>query len=261
MKKDVPSPIRVLVAAPHPIASYLLAHALERRKEQVVVDCVSDPQLLAPAIDKHHPDMLLASVHLKELAEDRFSLLGNILAKYPDLACVVLLDSNDPEVVVDAFRVRAKGIFLCAERKTEMLRKCIQRVIEGQIWADSSQMNYVVSALPSAHSRDLVAKKKISNILAPREEQVVFHLAEGLSNREIADQMQLSENTVKNYLFRIFEKLGVSNRVEVVLYATTHMQQSSLAADRTTQKPQPQPVHPVTVPGSRRKVSVGASEK
>jgi DNA-binding CsgD family transcriptional regulator len=78
-------------------------------------------------------------------------------------------------------------------------------------------------------------------ILSPREEQVVLQVAEGLTNRDIAARMQLSENTVKNYVFRIFEKLGLSNRVEVVLYATTHMQQSSLAAEGGTQNRQPQP--------------------
>jgi DNA-binding NarL/FixJ family response regulator len=231
-QKRAPSLTRVIVAAPHPIASHLLAHALES-KDLLVVDCVSDPQLLASTIAKHHPDVLLASVHLKKLAEDRFFLLGSILAEYPGLACIVLLDSNDPEVVVDAFRVRAKGIFMCAERNTEMLQKCIRCVVEGQIWADSTQMNYIVSALPRAHCRDLVAKRKVPKILTPREEQVVLHLAQGLTNREIAAQMQLTENTIKNYVFHIFEKLGFSNRVEVVLYAATDMQQSSLAADHT----------------------------
>jgi DNA-binding NarL/FixJ family response regulator len=213
------------------------------------VDCVSDPQLLASTIAKHHPDVLLASVHLKKLAEDHFFLLGNILAEYPGLACIVLLDSDDPEVVVDAFRVRARGIFMCGERNPEMLRTCIRRVVEGQIWADPTQMNYIVSALPSvhsAHSRDLAAKRKLPNILTPREEQVVLHLSEGLTNREIAARMQLSENTVRNKLFRIFEKLGFSNRVEVGLYAATHMQQSSLAADGSIQNPQPQPTNAVT---------------
>ena len=191
MKKRTSSQIRVIVAAPHPISSHLLAQALERRKELLVVECVSDPGRLASAIAKHHPDALLASVHLKRLTEDRFLELGRILAEYPDLACVVLLDSNDPEVVVDAFRVRAKGIFVCTEHNTEMLEKCIRCVVEGQIWADATQMNYIVSALPSAHQTDLVAKKKISNILSPREEQVVSHLAEGLTNREIAIRLQL----------------------------------------------------------------------
>ena len=242
MKKRTPSQIRVVVAAPHPIASHLLAQALEKSKELLVVECVSDPLQLDSAIAKQHPDVLLASVHLKRLAEDRFLELSNILAEYPGLACVVLLDSNDSEVVVDAFRARAKGVFVCTERNTEMLQRCIRCVVEGQIWADATQMNYIVSALPSAHQRDLVAKRKISNILSPREEQVVFQLAEGLTNREIAARLELSENTVKNYVFRIFEKLGLPNRVEVVLYATARMQQSPIAVDGNIEKPQQQPM-------------------
>jgi DNA-binding NarL/FixJ family response regulator len=87
---------------------------------------------------------------------------------------------------------------MCAESNPEMFEKCILRVVEGQIRADSTQRNYIVSALPSVHSRDLVAKRKLPNTLSPREEQVVLHLAEGITNREIAARMQLSENTIKN---------------------------------------------------------------
>ena len=70
----------------------------------------------------------------------------------------------DPEGFADVFRVRAKGVFVCLERNTEMLQKCIRCLVEGQIWADATQTNHMVSALPSAHRRDLVGKRKISNI-------------------------------------------------------------------------------------------------
>jgi DNA-binding NarL/FixJ family response regulator len=208
------------------MTSFLLAQALEKYTEFAVVDRVSDAAHLSAALRKHDPDVLLTSIHLKTLVADRFSQLADILSANPDVACIVLLDANDAETVVDAFRARAKGVFVCDNSNTDLLQKCILRVVEGQIWADSDQLNQVIAALPSIHMKDAAPKRKLSNVLTPREEEVVWLIAEGLSNRDIAARLQLSENTVKNYIFRIFEKLGFSNRVEVVLYASSRMQQT-----------------------------------
>jgi len=76
----------------------------------------------------------------------------------------------------------------------------------------------VVSQVPSLRVVNSLGAK----LLTPREEQVVALVADGLSNRQIAHELQLSEHTVKKYLFRIFEKLGISSRVELVLYAVNH---------------------------------------
>jgi DNA-binding CsgD family transcriptional regulator len=70
------------------------------------------------------------------------------------------------------------------------------------------------------------------DLLSRREEEVMHLVAEGLGNREIAEQMNLSEHTVKNYLFHIFDKLGISNRVELVLYAVTNPKRSTSASSR-----------------------------
>jgi DNA-binding NarL/FixJ family response regulator len=214
------------------MTSYLLAQALQKNRDLVIADCVSDAALVASSLATTKPNVLLASIHLKALVADRFRQLAAILASHPDVACVVLLDSSDPETVVDAFRARVKGVFVCVESNTEMLHRCIRRVVEGQVWADSAQMNYIIAALPSAHQPESGTRRKVSDTLTPREEDVVWHMLEGLSNREIAGRLQLSENTVKNYVFHILEKLGFSNRVEVVLYAASRLQQHETGAVR-----------------------------
>jgi DNA-binding CsgD family transcriptional regulator len=91
-------------------------------------------------------------------------------------------------------------------------------VYQGQIWATSEQLRYLLDAFTASTLAPIVDAKGEA-LLSRREEEVVRCLAEGLSNREIARQLQLSEHTVKNHVFRIFEKLGLSNRVELVLYA------------------------------------------
>lgn len=226
MKKHVPpSRISVLVANPNPISGDLFARALESEEEFKVVEQVSEIERLGPSLERHQPKVLLLSIHFKPLVAERFQLLASLLASHPDVACVLLLDSSEPEIVVEAFRARAKGVFVCTEGDFNLLRKCIRQVVAGQIWIDPVQMNYIISTVPSVHWKEAISKKPVSCVLTPREEEVVQLLSEGLRNREIAARLNLSDNTIKNYIFRIFEKLGFSNRVEVVLYATNRAQE------------------------------------
>jgi DNA-binding CsgD family transcriptional regulator len=93
-------------------------------------------------------------------------------------------------------------------------------VRNGQIWTNNEQLSFVIEALtqlPSLH----VINARGESLLTPREEEVVTLVAEGLTNRSIARQLRVTENTVKKSLLRIFDKLGISNRVELVLYALT----------------------------------------
>jgi len=115
----------------------------------------------------------------------------------------------------------ARGIFRVAEADLRVLCKCIQRVASGQIWADTEQLNYLFDLITEVPSLRVVGSGG-QKMLTPREEQVVALVAEGLSNREVAQELGLSKHTIKKYLFRIFDKLGISTRVELVLYAVNH---------------------------------------
>jgi len=101
------------------------------------------------------------------------------------------------------------------------LCRCISVVHQGQFWANTEQMGYVIDALTSTPPARVIASNG-EGLLTPREEQVVNLVAEGIGNREVAHQLGIKENTVKKALLRIYDKLGVSNRVELVLYALTH---------------------------------------
>jgi DNA-binding NarL/FixJ family response regulator len=123
--------------------------------------------------------------------------------------------------VVSAFRSGARGIFPITEANLRLLCKCLLRVAAGQIWANTEQLNYVIDLISEVPSLRVLNALGTS-LLTPREEQVVALVAEGLGNRQIAGELNLSEHTIKKYLYRIFEKLGISTRVELVLYAVNN---------------------------------------
>jgi DNA-binding NarL/FixJ family response regulator len=130
---------------------------------------------------------------------------------------VVLLDEWTPELVVDAFRAGARGVFHRADNFQHLCR-CLTVVRDGQIWASTTALTYLIDALQRVSSMSVVDARG-AELLTNREKQVVSLVVDGLNNREISEHLHLSEHTVKNHLFHIFEKLGISSRVELVLYA------------------------------------------
>jgi DNA-binding CsgD family transcriptional regulator len=127
---------------------------------------------------------------------------------------VVLLERSTPASVVSAFRCGATGIFCRTEPLSE-LRRCIDHVNRGEIWVSKSEAEFLLEALRSTPSCEGIEAGKI-DLLSPRELQVAEYAAQGESNKQIADRLGLSEHTVKNYLFHVFEKVGVSNRLELL---------------------------------------------
>jgi DNA-binding NarL/FixJ family response regulator len=147
--------------------------------------------------------------------------LRSLHANHPRSRLILLLDSYDRNLVVNAMRTGVRGLFSRASQPFRALCRCISVVHQGQFWANTEQLGYVIDALTSSLPTHIVNAKG-EGLLSPREEQVVNLVAEGIGNREIAEQLGIKENTVKKSLLRIYDKLGVSNRVELVLYALTH---------------------------------------
>jgi DNA-binding CsgD family transcriptional regulator len=141
----------------------------------------------------------------------------------------MLLDTPRRDWVVEAFRKGARGVF-CRCDPLKLLPKCVRTVYGGQIWANTEQIDCVFQAFAEAPVTRLVGADG-ELLLSAREQEVVRFVAEGLSNREIAVRLHLSEHTVKNYIFHIFNKLGISNRVELVLYAANQRLSSKLKTE------------------------------
>lgn len=210
--------IRVLAADSTRMNSQLLADMLARDKRfQMLETPVSFDSILG-FVEKEKPDVVLLSPVLGGDATLGFKIAREVRAAHPATRVVILLDRSERSSAVEAFRAGASGIF-CRSESLKFLPRCISSVHAGQVWANSHELKFLLDALTQAMpARSPVSGEGIS-ILSKREQDVVRGVADGLSNREIAEQLTLTEHTVKNYLFRIFDKLGVSSRVEVVLYA------------------------------------------
>jgi two-component system, NarL family, response regulator DegU len=209
--------VSVVVADSGLIQSQLLARALKGRRDFNVSVVALEMTALDNFIQTNPVDVvLLAGNHLPD-----FSLLRWLRISYPNISPVLLAEEGDRELVVNALRAGAKGIFLFSQTPFPMLCKCIHCVFEGQIWLNTQQMNYALAALSDVPTLRVVnSNGKL--LLTAREEQVVALVADGLSNRGVAAELGLSEHTIKKYLLRIFDKLGISSRVELVLYAMSH---------------------------------------
>jgi len=206
--------IRVFVADSSRIHTQLLSDALRKDADLVVVHRDSAKKDLVAEIVAGRIDVLVVSIHLDEEPLRGLAILRELRSLSPRFRAAVLLDSPKRDLILEAFRAGARGIF-SRHDSVEMLGKCIRSLHDGQIWANSEQMALAVEALSSDQG---FRTKDVSsmNLLTKREAEVVECLAEGLTNREIAERLKLSQHTVKNYLFRVFEKLGVSSRVELL---------------------------------------------
>lgn len=213
--------IGVLVADSSRMQAQLLTSALRRRPEFRIFTCALEEGVISETIASTPAAVVVMSLnHSADLAAQMAALRRVHLAS-PGVAKVLLVESYNRELVINAFRSGVRGIFSMSTTQFRLLCRCIQRVAEGQIWANSEQLSFLLELVSEVPSLRLLNARG-HTLLTPREEQVAALVAEGLSNRDIARELKLSQHTIKKYLFRIFDKLGISSRVELVLYAVNH---------------------------------------
>jgi DNA-binding NarL/FixJ family response regulator len=203
------------------MAGRLLSDQFKRHSDFAVVCCATDRASLLKSVRQTKLNVAIIGLHLHDGLLSGLDALREVHEADPDLRPILLFDRPEPQVVVEGLRAGARGVFSRSNFDFPSLRKCVRRVFEGQLWIGNMELQYILDALTQARPLRVVNPDGL-NLLSRREEEVMRLVAEGLGNREIADLLVLSEHTVKNYLFHIFDKLGISNRVELVLYAVSN---------------------------------------
>jgi two-component system nitrate/nitrite response regulator NarL len=199
--------------------SQLMVAALQRSRHRiVVVGSAADSIGIHKGLRENRADVAVLSAELRDGPIVGLEVAREVQASFPATRIIMMVDSSAATIVVEAFRAGAHGI-LSRDDPFEMLCKCIRAVYEGQVWANSNQLHFVIEALAQTPSPARINNAQGASLLTQREEGLVQLVAQGLTNRDISQQLNLSEHTVRNYLFRIFNKLGTSNRLELALYS------------------------------------------
>jgi DNA-binding NarL/FixJ family response regulator len=213
--------IRIVVADDHPIFRDGLCKLLGLEEDFEVVAQAQDGRQVLDVLQQYEPDILLLDLKMPGL--DGLATLQRLQIAKNKTRVIVLTASDDKNEFVQAMKLGTSGIVL-KQTATELLIKSIRKVHAGEIWLDSHTTAAVIRqfvanddlplAAPSVAPRD-----RERSPLSQREREIVALVAQGFKNKEMAEKMFISEQTVKNHLHNIFDKLGVSDRLELALYA------------------------------------------
>jgi DNA-binding NarL/FixJ family response regulator len=213
--------ITVLVADYSRLGTELLVATLSASDQVAPVACEAKLESFVPALKTFGPDVAIIGADARTGGALAFEMVRVVRSALASVAPVVLLDSDDITLVVEAFRAGARGV-CCHDNSMDELIQCVKAVHSGQVWMSSVHLRPVVEALAETYSPVKAVQFNGTSSLSKRELEIVRAVTDGLSNQAIATRLQLSRCTVKNYLRRVFEKVGVSNRTELALYALNH---------------------------------------
>lgn len=198
----MPGPIRLIIADDHLLFRQGLRSLLEHESEVTIVGETDRADELAALLARTPCDQLVLDLQMER------SVLGDIESLAQQVPIIVLTASEIASDAVAAIRKGARAVVF-KRFAIETLMEAIRSVATGNVWLPSSLQSHMVAQL----------RRPAANVLSAREEEVVRCVALGLRNAEVAQQLSISEETVKTHLNRIFRKLGVRDRVELVLYA------------------------------------------
>jgi DNA-binding NarL/FixJ family response regulator len=217
------SKIRIVVADDHPIFRDGLCKLLALEEDFEVVAQASDGRQVLDVLQQYAPDILLLDLKMPGL--DGLATLQRLQAVKNKTRVIVLTASDDKNEFVQAMKLGTSGIVL-KQTATELLIKSIRKVHAGEIWLDSHTTAAVIRQFVAADESpqqsappQQTSRERERSPLSQREREIVALVAQGFKNKEMAEKMFISEQTVKNHLHNIFDKLGVSDRLELALYA------------------------------------------
>jgi DNA-binding NarL/FixJ family response regulator len=214
---EKPPVVRIVIADDHRIFRAGLRRLLEAEPGFEVVGEAADGSEVVALVEKLRPDILLLDVAMPRVAG--LDVLRALAAQAAPVRTIVLTAAIDPTAFVKALQLGAWGLVM-KEAATDLLFKSIRSVVAGQYWVGRDNVSDLVRALRQPEAPDPGPRPTFD--LTARELEVLRAVVGGHTNKEIAQQFSLSEDTVKHHLSNIFDKVGASNRVELTLFAVHH---------------------------------------
>ena len=212
------TPIRVLVADEHPVIRIGVDNLLQpERGIEITGEAGSGAEVTSRTMELS-PDILLLDPNLPGLPN--LEELRIVVNNSSSIRTILLTETSSKQTIIEGLQVGARGIVVKAAL-TDFLPSAIRAVFADKYWIGDHSAASLIQAL-HAISDDPAPVEKNAVSLTPRELEVVACIVKGSSNRDIAQQFQLSEETIKRHLSNIFEKTGVSTRLELALYAIEH---------------------------------------
>jgi DNA-binding NarL/FixJ family response regulator len=210
------TPIRVILADSQSIYRVGARKVMGLEDDIRVVAQAETLSQLQAALEKHPVDVVLFESALSAAPGEAIS---EILKMAPGCKVVVLATEAEAEETTEYLRRGVRGI---ASRSItpDLLVRCVRKVAEGETWLDNRGVNWIIEAY-RAQAAQLTAYPTRAR-LTPKETQIVALLTQGMKNKEIAQEVGTSEQVVKNYLRKVYDKLGVSDRLELALYCIHH---------------------------------------
>ena len=207
--------IRVVFADSHPLILAGLQYLMQQEDDIEILACCRDGEELLQAVCQHHPDVVILDVRLP--GKDGWDVLRELSQTSQPLRVVLLTTSLEVDEALQACRLGVSGVVL-KEMADRLLIPCIRKVHAGERWIERRSISQALEALLKREA----GGQELATILTPRERELVRWVGAGLSNREIADKLSISEGTVKIHLHRIYKKLQLPSRLALLQYTYEH---------------------------------------
>ena len=210
--------IRIVLADDHPVVRIGVRNMLSSNPGFEVVGEAADGDEAITQTLELEPDILLLDVQMPRLPG--LEAMRAIMNGTPTVKIILLTSMISTQQIIEALQIGARGIVI-KDALSDHLQTAVRTVVAGDYWIGGKRVVNLVSALHTLMQQAAVPQRKTYG-LTPRELEVVGCIVEGCSNRDIAKQFSLSEETVKRHLSNIFDKTGVSTRLELALFAIAH---------------------------------------
>ncbi len=211
--------IRIVVADDHPVVRFGVKNMLMNDPGFDVVGEAEDGDQAVTQTLEHEPDILLLDLAMPKLPG--LEAMRAIMSRSPRVKILLLTSTISTQQIIEALQIGARGILL-KDSVAGDLGEALRSVLTGDYWIGGQRVNNLLTALHDLMQKAQALPERKTYGLTPREIEVVACIVEGCSNKDIAKQYAISEETVKRHLSNIFDKTGVSTRLELALFAISH---------------------------------------